>query len=197
MTGLRRSNCADPDPRTARPSTQRVDEAPPPVLLHSGFDEESGGQMEHRGRCCVCRKHYRAEPRVGARQVTCGSAACRRTRKIKTDRRWRGEHPEYFRRRREEHADARDRRSYSREYRARHPESQERNTEQVRAHRLRVKACRVAVSSASREIRVILRDSRGYVPIEAVSSAIGEIQVTLGRPRTSGSDLGNEQGAAM
>jgi predicted nucleic acid-binding protein len=153
--------------------------------------------MEHRGRCRICRKHYRADARVGARQVTCSAVACRRVRKCATDRRWRREHPEYFRERRERKPDQRDRRAYGRAYRTAHPEHRARNTGQVRAHRIRLKACRVAVSSASREIRVILRDSKGYVAIEEVRTASGEIRVTLAGSASSTPVLGAPAGAAM
>lgn len=153
--------------------------------------------MEHEGRCCVCRKRFQADGRVGARQVTCGGNECRRRRKHYTNVRWRREKPEYFRRRRESKPDTRDRRAYSREYRASHPDHRERNTEHVRAHRFRVKACRVAVSSASREIRLTLRDQSGYVPIVAVSSTSREIVISLAFSGVSGPSLGNGREASM
>lgn len=39
--------------------------------------------------CCQCRRLFEPSPRVGARQVTCGDAACRRRNHAASCRRWR------------------------------------------------------------------------------------------------------------
>jgi hypothetical protein len=50
--------------------------------------------------CSECRRWFSPHPRVGARQRTCGGAACRRSRDRRTDRRWHERHPDYDRARR-------------------------------------------------------------------------------------------------
>jgi hypothetical protein len=50
--------------------------------------------------CSECRRWFRPHPRVGARQRTCGDAACRQTRHQRADRQWHERHPDYDRARR-------------------------------------------------------------------------------------------------
>jgi hypothetical protein len=47
-----------------------------------------------------CRRWFAPHPRVGARQVTCGAAACQRHRHRRADRHWHRRHPDYDRGRR-------------------------------------------------------------------------------------------------
>jgi hypothetical protein len=49
-----------------------------------------------RRRCCICRKSFRPDPRVGAGQRTCGGKECQAKLRKKTQKRWRRRHPEYF-----------------------------------------------------------------------------------------------------
>ena len=42
-----------------------------------------------RRRCTCCRSLFRADPRVGPRQRTCGAPACQRERHAASCRRWR------------------------------------------------------------------------------------------------------------
>jgi hypothetical protein len=45
-------------------------------------------------RCCQCRKLFEPDPRVGDRQVTCGSPACQRAQHAEACRRWHKSNPE-------------------------------------------------------------------------------------------------------
>jgi len=55
-------------------------------------------QRKRRSRpCSVCRRWFRPDPRVGARQKTCGRQACVRARHRQMDRLWHARHPDYDR----------------------------------------------------------------------------------------------------
>jgi hypothetical protein len=45
--------------------------------------------------CSECRRWFRPQPRVGARQATCGAQECRRKRHRRADRLWHRRHPDY------------------------------------------------------------------------------------------------------
>lgn len=46
--------------------------------------------------CSICRRWYRPNPRVGARQRTCGRAECQDGRRRKQQAKWRKRHKDYF-----------------------------------------------------------------------------------------------------
>ena len=46
-------------------------------------------------RCCICRKLFRPDPRVGERQRACGAPLCQRQRRVQTQARWRSNNPAY------------------------------------------------------------------------------------------------------
>lgn len=50
----------------------------------------------HKRPCCICRSWFRPDPRVGARQRTCGRVECQDVRRRKMQAVWRGRHPDYF-----------------------------------------------------------------------------------------------------
>jgi hypothetical protein len=136
--------------------------------------------MEHRGRCRVCQRRFRADRRLGRRQVTCGAAACRAKRKQSTSRRWRAKNPEYERARQDkERLEPRSRKKDRRRYRKSHPEYVERNREYVRRFRERQRARRSGVSSPSRVLRVTLTKQSGSARILAVRYQNRDVLVTL------------------
>ena len=45
--------------------------------------------------CSICRRWFRPDPRVGARQRACGEADCQAARRKKTQARWRAKNPDY------------------------------------------------------------------------------------------------------
>ena len=45
--------------------------------------------------CSICRRWFRPDPRVGARQHACGKAECQASRRQKTQAGWRGRNPGY------------------------------------------------------------------------------------------------------
>ena len=51
--------------------------------------------MEKKRPCCICRRWFQPDARVGARQCTCGSEHCQRKRRQQTNRRWRRSNPYY------------------------------------------------------------------------------------------------------
>ena len=53
-----------------------------------------------RKRCCICQEPFRPDPRVGARQKTCGEPACQRARHAERQALWREKNPDYFTNRR-------------------------------------------------------------------------------------------------
>lgn len=46
--------------------------------------------------CCICRRWFRPDPRVGTRQRACGLEECQVARRVQTQRRWRDCNPDYF-----------------------------------------------------------------------------------------------------
>src|SRR5213593_2705980 len=46
--------------------------------------------------CCICRRWFRPDPRVGSRQRACGKPECQETRRVQTQRNWRESRPDYF-----------------------------------------------------------------------------------------------------
>lgn len=53
--------------------------------------------MARKRPCRICRKWFRPDPRVGARQRTCGSTPCRRAWHGRSCRNWRRRNPDYDR----------------------------------------------------------------------------------------------------
>jgi hypothetical protein len=52
--------------------------------------------MHKKKPCSVCRRWFRPDVRVGARQKVCSASACQAKRREKTQARWREKHPDYF-----------------------------------------------------------------------------------------------------
>ena len=46
--------------------------------------------------CCVCRRWFRPDPRVGLRQRACGQPNCQAGRRVQTQKSWRDRNPDYF-----------------------------------------------------------------------------------------------------
>ena len=46
--------------------------------------------------CCICRRWFRPNPRVGSRQRACGRPECQAARRVQTQRNWRESCPDYF-----------------------------------------------------------------------------------------------------
>lgn len=46
--------------------------------------------------CCVCRRWFRPNPRVGLRQRACGEPDCQAARRVQTQRSWRDRNADYF-----------------------------------------------------------------------------------------------------
>lgn len=46
--------------------------------------------------CCICHHWFRPDPRVGARQRTCGRPDCQGVHRRKMQAVWRRRHPDYF-----------------------------------------------------------------------------------------------------
>ena len=45
--------------------------------------------------CSICRRWFRPDPRVGARQHACGRPECQTVRRKKTQAQWRAKNPDY------------------------------------------------------------------------------------------------------
>jgi hypothetical protein len=45
--------------------------------------------------CAICRRWFRPDPRIGARQRACSAPECQTTRRRKTQSSWRARNPEY------------------------------------------------------------------------------------------------------
>lgn len=56
--------------------------------------------MNKRRPCRICGRWFHPDPRVGSRQRACGSRACQRKRREKTQAAWRARNPDYYLRRR-------------------------------------------------------------------------------------------------
>ena len=46
--------------------------------------------------CCICRRWFRPDPRVGSRQQACGEPDCQVARRKKKQKAWRKRNPDYF-----------------------------------------------------------------------------------------------------
>jgi len=51
--------------------------------------------MLPKKRCCVCRKAFRPDPRVGERQRACGDPPCQHQRRAQSQASWRSRNPSY------------------------------------------------------------------------------------------------------
>jgi hypothetical protein len=52
--------------------------------------------MPPKRPCCVCRRWFRPDPRVGSRQRACGQPDCQAARRVQTQKSWRDRNPDYF-----------------------------------------------------------------------------------------------------
>jgi hypothetical protein len=55
------------------------------------------GAVRKKRPCCVCRRWFLPDARVGARQRACGAENCQRARHREADRVWHTRHPDYDR----------------------------------------------------------------------------------------------------
>src|SRR5207244_7220463 len=46
--------------------------------------------------CCICRRWFRPDSRIGSRQRACRSPECQTARRVQTQRSWRESRPDYF-----------------------------------------------------------------------------------------------------
>src|SRR3974390_2212692 len=46
--------------------------------------------------CCICRRWFRPDPRIGSRQRACRKPECQTTRQRKKQKAWRKANPDYF-----------------------------------------------------------------------------------------------------
>jgi hypothetical protein len=46
--------------------------------------------------CCICRRWFRPDPRIGFRQRACRNPDCQVARRRRKQKRWRERHPDYF-----------------------------------------------------------------------------------------------------
>ena len=46
--------------------------------------------------CCICRRWFRPDPRIGSRQRACQNPDCQVARRRKKQKRWRERNPDYF-----------------------------------------------------------------------------------------------------
>lgn len=46
--------------------------------------------------CCICRRWFRPDPRIGSRQRTCRRPECQDARRKKKQKAWRERNPDYF-----------------------------------------------------------------------------------------------------
>jgi len=56
--------------------------------------------MLRKRPCCICRRWFTIDRRVGRRQRACSSPACQRARRAVTQQSWRRRNPDYFHARR-------------------------------------------------------------------------------------------------
>jgi len=52
--------------------------------------------MPGKKPCCICRRWFRPDPRIGSRQRACRNADCQAARRVKTQQSWRERHADYF-----------------------------------------------------------------------------------------------------
>jgi hypothetical protein len=60
--------------------------------------------------CCICRRWFRPDPRVGSRQRACRSEECQAARRVQTQKSWRDRNPDYFTARRIQERGSQDQR---------------------------------------------------------------------------------------
>src|SRR5882757_8222039 len=58
------------------------------------------GAVRKKRPCCICRRWFLPDARVGERQRACGAEDCQRARHREADRAWHARHPDYDRGRR-------------------------------------------------------------------------------------------------
>ena len=51
---------------------------------------------ERRKPCCICRRWFRPDARIGSRQRACKEPECQTTRRRKKQKAWRERNPDYF-----------------------------------------------------------------------------------------------------
>jgi hypothetical protein len=61
--------------------------------------------------CCICRRWFRPNPRVGSRQRACDKPECQAARRVQTQKSWRDRNPDYFMARRIQQRSQADRRT--------------------------------------------------------------------------------------
>jgi hypothetical protein len=93
--------------------------------------------MHEQRECCICHQPFVPHPRLKERQKTCAAAACRRALKMRTNRTWREQNPDYFKERYDTMFKAWSEKNsdYKRRYRQEHPEYVQKNSLYLRAHR--------------------------------------------------------------
>ena len=126
--------------------------------------------------CCICKKQFKPNPRLGDRQRTCGGNSCQKERRRINSRNWRVRNPEgddaaYRRIRR------RDRREYRRRYWAAHPEVHEHHAAYMRQWRARRAAARVRDPYRDRKAK--LPGINTYLQVTEVREANSVIMVKL------------------
>jgi hypothetical protein len=118
--------------------------------------------------CCICKKQFNPNPRLGDRQRTCGRDNCQKERRRINSRNWRARNPEgddatYRRIRR------RDRREYRRQYWAAHPIAREHHAAYMRQWRARRAAARVR--DPYRDTKVKFPEINTYLQVTDVRDA--------------------------
>lgn len=53
-------------------------------------------KSEERKRCDICGRYFRVDRRVGHRQRCCKHPKCQRELRVRRDRKWRADNPDYF-----------------------------------------------------------------------------------------------------
>lgn len=137
--------------------------------------------MPKQKRCPFCRRLFIPDPRVKGWQTTCGRQECRRARKQKSNRKWRSDHPEYFRGMYQQQTDAYGTRAgYKRQYRKENPEYVRRNATFVKRHRAsRRKVQPDAVSPTSCDLLLSVCNQKGNLSITHVSHTSRDICATV------------------
>jgi len=52
--------------------------------------------MPPKRPCCICRRWFRPDPRIGSRQRACRKPDCQAVRRLQTQKSWRDRNPDYF-----------------------------------------------------------------------------------------------------
>lgn len=117
-----------------------------------------------RKRCPFCRGWFHPHPRLKERQKTCGRPECRQRQKRKSNQKWRGEHPDYFR---DTYALQKEkygtRAEEKRRYREQHPDYVRRNAVFVRNRRQQLR--QAPVSPTSSDLRLNLGSEKTSSPV--------------------------------